>query len=358
MRASLVSLSSKMLLLGERDVRRVFCLQECLDVNRKALISLTEKTGVVPSRLALPYPNNPNIKDAKKDSSNDAKDWTLIKPAAYYSPDDKQDITMGMKVVSVRANNPSKGLPLVPATIFLLDPATGIVEATISGTYLTVARTSAGPALAVQTFQPQAQHLVIFGAGAQAECHIELMELALKRKIPRISIINRSTERAEALKTKLLADRDTPVEVILLSDSEAVASALSTADVVAATTNTATPLWEDGSVLKKGCLITGIGSYTPDMQEIPESAVNLSHVIIDTPEAMEVGDLKHLGSHGSSSHPVTLAGDALADPSDIGRTMDYIFYKAVGTAIQDVLTAQNVVERAKNLGVGQEIDMS
>jgi ornithine cyclodeaminase/alanine dehydrogenase-like protein (mu-crystallin family) len=38
--------------------------------------------------------------------------------------------------------------------------------------------------------------------------------------------------------------------------------------------------------------------------------------------------------------------------------MDYIFYKAVGTAIQDVLTAQNVVERAKNLGVGQEIDMS
>lgn len=347
-----------MLVLGEQDVRRALSLQECLDVNRKALISLAEKSGVVPSRLGLPYPKNPNMGDSKNDnsSSEDAEDWTLIKPAAYYSPNGKTDIAMGMKVVSVRANNPSQGLPLVPATIFLLDAATGIVEATISGTYLTVVRTSAGPALALQTFQPQAQHLVVFGAGAQAECHIELMELALKRKIPKISIINRSTKRAETLKTKLLSDRDTSVEVILLSDKEKVKAALTTADCVATTTNTITPLWEDGSILKKGCLITGIGSYTPKMQEVPESAVNLSHVIIDTPEAINVGDLKHL--EGFESHPITLAGHAFADPSSVGKTTDYIFYKAVGTAIQDIFTARNVAERAKALGIGQEVDMS
>jgi ornithine cyclodeaminase len=347
-----------MFLLGERDVRQALSLQECLDINRKALMAITDGTAVVPSRLGLPYPNNPNLKDEKKGalSSNTAEDWTLIKPAAYYSSQ-SPDVAMGMKVISLRANNPSKGLPLAAATILLLDAASGVVEATISGTYLTVARTSAGPALAVKTFQPQAQHLVLFGAGAQAECHVELMEIALQRKIPRITIVNRSRGRAEALKTKLLADRDTVVEVVLLADSDAIASALSTADVVAATTNATTPLWEDGSILKKGCLITGIGSYTPNMQEVPESAVNLSHVIIDIPDAMEVGDLKHLGSYASSTHQITLAGDALKDPSGIGSSTDYIFYKAVGTAIQDVLTAQSVVERAKHLGIGHEVDM-
>jgi ornithine cyclodeaminase/alanine dehydrogenase-like protein (mu-crystallin family) len=37
---------------------------------------------------------------------------------------------------------------------------------------------------------------------------------------------------------------------------------------------------------------------------------------------------------------------------------DFIFYKAVGTAIQDVLTARAVFQKAKELGIGQEVDMS
>jgi ornithine cyclodeaminase/alanine dehydrogenase-like protein (mu-crystallin family) len=38
--------------------------------------------------------------------------------------------------------------------------------------------------------------------------------------------------------------------------------------------------------------------------------------------------------------------------------MDCIFYKAVGTAIQDVLTTRAVVHRATELGLGQRVDMS
>jgi ornithine cyclodeaminase len=343
-----------MFLLGERDVRKALNLHDCLEINKKALISICQDTGVVPSRLGLPYPNNP--KKTKTQSDNDAEDWTLIKPAAYYGSDNPGDISMGMKVVSVRSKNPSNDLPLVPATILLVDPASGMVRATVAGTYVTVARTSAGPALAVQIFRPDTQHLVIFGAGQQAESHICLIELALGRRIPRISIVNRSADRANALKDKF--QRNEGMEVILLNDSDAINSVLSQADVIAATTNTKTPLWKDECVVKKGCLITGIGSYTPEMQEIPEYIVSSSHIIIDTPEAMAVGDLKHLGHYPSSTHPITLAGNAFVDPSAIGGTTEYIFYKAVGTAIQDVLTAEAVIESAKKLGIGQEVDMS
>ena len=269
-----------------------------------------------------------------------------------------------MKVVSVRANNPSNGLPLVPATILLLDAASGIVRATLGGTYISVARTSAGPALAVQTFKPDVQSLVLFGAGSQAECHIQLMEIAIKREIPQITIVNRTKERAESLKSKLFdgttTERKSTVEVLLLSDKEGVAKALTEADVISTTTNTSDPLWEDGIKLKKGCLITGIGSYTSKMKEVPEYAVNMCHVIIDTPECINVGDLKHLGNdYSSSKHPISLAGDALTNPTTIGQTTDgYIFYKAVGTAVQDVLTAKAVANRARTLGIGQEVDMS
>lgn len=347
-----------MFLLGERDVRKALDLKECLEVNKRALISIYNGEGVVPSRLGLSYPNNPNLPSQstnnKNKNNNDPDDWTLIKPAAFYGTD--RSISMGMKVVSVRAKNPSNALPLVPATILLVDPPSGIVQATLAGTYITCARTSAGPALAVQTFRPDLQHLVLFGAGAQAEGHIELMELAIQRRIPKITIINRSLDRAQQFKDKL--DRGDDIQVATLSDSDAIASALQDADVVAATTNTTTPLWNERIQLKKGCLITGIGSYTPDMQEIPEYIVNDSHVIIDTPEAMAAGDLKHLGSYETTQHPVVQAGNAFQDASEIGTSKRYIFYKAVGTAIQDVLTAEAVIKNAKEKGIGQEFDMS
>ena len=375
----------------------------------------------------------------------------MIKPAAYYgngggcggdSKDgsssskmedtvDQDNISMGLKVVSVRANNPSKfGLPLVPATTILVNPQTGVVNATVSATHLTVARTSSGPALAVQTFQPYADHLVIFGAGSQAEYHIKLMQLAIynkhQRLIPHITIINRTIENAMKLKENLQQgkeneDRDKDgqesnesgrgdlslkqctIDVVALDDTKSISNILPTADIIATTTNTSTPLWsEQGGKtipLKKGCLITSVGSYTGDMAEIPQSVVNRSYVLVDTPEAVYVGDLKHLGMTPSQvvknetetvvstdngltqSHPVALFGMALSNPgliatiplprssksldSGVGATtdeeddaVDYIFYKSVGTAIQDVLTADMVVEKAKSLGIGHEIDMT
>ncbi|KAL3943060.1 MAG: hypothetical protein SGBAC_002837 [Bacillariaceae sp.] len=348
-----------MFLLGEHDVRKALDLSQCLEVNKRALISVCQGEAFVPSRLGLPYPNNPSLPSpkTKSNTSSDPDDWTLIKPAAFYGQDDSNSISMGLKVVSVRAKNPTNGLPLVPATILLVDPPSGIVQATLSGTYVTIARTSAGPALAVQTFKPDVQHLVLFGAGAQAECHIELMELAIRRRIPKITIINRSMERAQGLKDKL-GRGDDSIQVAALSDTGAIALALQEADVVAATTNTTTPLWNEHVQLKEGCLITGIGSYTPGMQEIPEYVVDDSHVVIDTPEAMSVGDLQHLGSYKSTKHPVVRAGDAFVNPKGIGSSTRYIFYKAVGTAIQDVLTAQAVIQSAKAKGIGQEFDMS
>ena len=365
-----------MLVLSEKDVRKCLSMESCLKINREALMSIASPSasarlggkGVVPARLGL---NGPPIATVEASGSAAAEDWTLFKPAAFYADEtttamaDAKESLMGLKIVSIRAQNPSKGLPLVPATIMVLDAESGIVKAIMDGTYLTGCRTAASSGLATQLMRPDLKHLVVFGAGLQAECHIDAIQTAIGREIPKITIVNRSRPRAEALVEMLAESGSTSsCDIVLLDDKQGVETALSTADVVAATTNSTTPLF-DGSVLPPGCHINGIGSYTPEMQEIPVNAVNRSRVIIDTDDAKTVGDLKHLfDGNGSDKHPVTLLGDALADTTIINSNnldtsqFDCTFFKGVGTAIQDVMTADLVMKRARELRLGTEVDMS
>jgi ornithine cyclodeaminase len=139
-----------------------------------------------------------------------------------------------------------------------------------------------------------------------------------------------------------------------------IAETLSTADCIVTATNTNTPIFEGSSMLPSGCHINGIGSYTPEMQEVPVRVVDRCNILIDTPEARDVGDLKNI----APQRPVTFLGDALQDPEhwlthhrEKAPMLDFSFYKAVGTAIQDIVTADMVVKRARELGVGTNIDM-
>jgi ornithine cyclodeaminase len=339
-----------MLLLSETQVHQCLSMKDCVEVNRRALSSLRPGGGSkVPTRLRLPYYTS------SKEEEEEASDWSLFKPAAFYGND---DTIMGMKLVSVRADNPSNGLPLVPATVMLLDAPSGQVQAILSGTYLTGARTAAGSAVATHlvTADKEWKHLVVFGAGLQAECHIEAL-LCIQPSISQITIINRSSKRAN----DLVEDLPSQVKghVVLLQDKEGIQESLKDADVVVVCTNTKTPLF-DGSWLPPGCHVNGVGSYTPAMQEVDETLVNRCRVLVDTPESLDVGDLKHLDR---DTHPWKLLGEAFEDPNWLtddldSSNIDCTFFKSTGTAIQDVMTAKLVVDRARELGIGNEVDMS
>jgi ornithine cyclodeaminase len=342
------TMNSSILFLSESDVKRCFSMKDCIEVNRKALMSLCDNGGgTVPTRIGLPY-------HASSSSNDLLEDWTLFKPASFRQDDKSQTSYMGMKLVSVRSDNPHKGLPLVPATILLVDPPTGQVEAMVSATYLTAARTAAGSALSAQWIQnfrgnsiPSNQHLVIFGAGLQAECHLEALTCVIPN-ISSITIINRRVERAENLaqKQKILT------KVVCLQDHDQVSQACRDADWIVACTNTPTPLW-DGSWLKSGCHVMGVGSYTPDSQEVDHITVQRSSIVlVDTLDASTVGDLK------AFTGPLHLLGDVLREPNHIQPSGLCTFYKSVGTAIQDVFSARWIVDQAYQLHLGQRIEQN
>jgi ornithine cyclodeaminase len=431
-RTCIAKLAHNMLMLSERDVRQCLGLTECLEVNRKALIALADGTAQVPTRLGIPYRGGSGSPSSDDDSSSPtpttnespdhhgstshhhdhshghshdhshhhppnqssgsasaapntgdstrADDWTLFKPAAY------SNSILGMKIVSIRSDNPTKrNLPLVPATVVSVDAETGVVDAIVAGTYLTAARTAAGSALATahalagSFSNPHGalRHLVVFGAGLQAELHVQMIATALSahaagdngdesatsvKKIPMVTIVNRSVERAQALAHKL-GDWCDEARAVALSDEYGVADALASSSVIVTATNAVAPLFTSPSLIPPGCHINGIGSYTPTMQEVPSRLVSDRCVVwMDTAEARHVGDLQSLTPH----HPAFLLGSVLADASSSSsgadgsrpHHLDCTFYKAVGTAIQDVMTADLVVRRARQLNLGTTVDMS
>jgi len=382
------TLVKSMLILSESDVRKCLDMKTCLEANRKALIAVANGTAQVPPRLGLQYHHD---EDGTADASTDAAaaaDFSLFKPAALQTATTTQN--MGMKVVSVRSQNPTIGLPLVPATILHIHPATGIVEAVLAATYLTGARTASSSALAVQHTQRIIDHVVIFGAGLQAEQHVHALRTALDKNynqqqpsssppllpLPKVTLINRSAPRAESLAAQLHAQgavRD--CRVVRLADRDAVGLALETADAIVTCTNAVAPLWDEAldARIPDDCILTGIGSYTPDMQEVPAVTVDrCCQIWIDAPGAETVGDLKHLlppqqpnqqASPAAARPVMTLLGDVLQQPLQTDGSLGdnrkgLIFFKGVGTAIQDVLTADVVVQRARELRVGTHVDMS
>mmetsp|Transcript_28174 Transcript_28174/g.59499 ORF Transcript_28174/g.59499 Transcript_28174/m.59499 type:complete len:404 (-) Transcript_28174:384-1595(-) len=375
------TLSNKMLILSEADVRRCFPVSAAIAANRKALGSLRNNGdggAMVPTRIGLPYYASSN----RDGDSGGAADWSLFKPAAYYPPKQSNDdeILMGMKLVSVRANNPAINKPTVPATIMLVNAETGEVSAIVAATYLTAARTSAGSALATEMAlvnndkRIDGLTLVVFGAGLQSELHIKCIMHVVN--ITKLVIVNRSHERAEKLKEILLGEQPEPgsktqtpindISIRLLSDKDGLREAVANADVIATTTNTCTPLF-DGEWLKPGCHINGVGSYTPLMQEVDEALVKRCEVLIDTKESLDVGDLSCLTVKGDAmpSNYVGLIGDALSGNITLGtqrddksnNKIDCTFFKSTGTAIQDVVSAHMVVEAAKREHIGTQVAM-
>ena len=83
---------------------------------------------------------------------------------------------VGVKLVTLTPDNPERGLPFIGGVYVLFDAGTQAPEAVIDGAALTALRTAAVSGLATRHLaDPDAERLVIFGAGVQARSHLEAM---------------------------------------------------------------------------------------------------------------------------------------------------------------------------------------
>jgi ornithine cyclodeaminase/alanine dehydrogenase-like protein (mu-crystallin family) len=252
--------------------------------------------------------------------------------------------SVGVKVVSVFPDNGAKGLPSVSGTYLLMDGATGLPQAALDGTRLTVWRTAAASALAGRHLvRDGARRMTMVGSGALAPFLIRAH--LSQHRIDEVLVWNRRGEKAEALAAEL---RREGLPVTAAQDLE---GAVRQADLVSCATLSTGPLVR-GAWLKAGAHLDLVGAFNLRMREADDEALQRASVYIDTPAAKTEGGDVALALKSGAIADSHVKGD-LADlcrsgsqpPSREGLTV----FKSVGTALEDLAAAMLVW---RSLGTG------
>jgi ornithine cyclodeaminase len=254
---------------------------------------------------------------------------------------------LGVKLVTVFAENGKRGLNAVSSTYLLCDGETGQHVAVIDGNELTGRRTAAASALAGSFLaREDAASLLIVGSG-----HIAgLMAPAWRtvRPICRVAVWNHRPAGAARLAAALRADGFDAAAV------DDLPAAVAQADVVSCATLSPTPLVR-GAWLRPGTHLDLVGAYLPAMRECDDDAMLRARVFVDSSAALaEGGDLVQPLQAGvfDHAHVVGTLCD-LCRGSVPGRSdpAEITLFKSVGTALED-LAAAGLVARALNLPSG------
>ncbi|KAL2147284.1 hypothetical protein VTI28DRAFT_10274 [Corynascus sepedonium] len=291
--------------------------------------------------------------------------------------------------------------------ITLFDPA-GAPLGLLHAATLTAFRTALASLAMVVRRQFTSGTLVVFGRGGQAYWHVRLALLARGPEVRRVVFVGRRRRRTgveagaegSGSGSGLLArfTEGVPLEVReregwadcefeeLTGEDEGYASGLAgvlrEADVVFCCTPSSAQLFDASTLLKsgsdKGWLIVAIGSYTPEMREVPGDLIKRAItpgggkreagvVVVDTIEGAlkEAGELIEVGVKpeqlvelGELLEPKG-AGDKATDKKR-GNLLGWletgnVIYKSVGTGLMDLSIGMHLIEFAKQKGVGTHV---
>ncbi|KAK3829448.1 MAG: NAD(P)-binding protein [Linnemannia elongata] len=314
---------------------------------------------------------------------------TLIMPSRI------DTLTSAVKIVSVPKTDSKDGLPGVT---IVLDNKTGEPRGLVNARLLTAVRTAAGSALATRVIfenkqEKKALSLAVFGSGAQAKAHIQLLTHILPGQISRIIICNRTLPRARDLVHELAPEcsaKSIDISAFSITTGESTSSTtgsgsgspqdklkeiVQSAHIICTCTNTTEALFP-GEWVQPGTHFNMVGSYTPAMHEIDQSLVARAWTLVDakTECEQEAGEFilakKLTGENGVLAE----LGEIFAEDGkfkrealpkefsdreknqDKEKMKDVTIFKSVGIAAQDVAITALVLDKAEAMGLGSVVD--
>jgi ornithine cyclodeaminase/alanine dehydrogenase-like protein (mu-crystallin family) len=328
-----------MLILTAEDVRKALPMKEAIEAMKKAYASLSNGTAVVPLRTRLPIP--------------DSEALSLFMPAFVNWPEGS---ALAIKVVSLFPTNPARALAYIQAAVLVFDPETGRAIALLEGSSLTAIRTGAASGAAIDLLaRADSKVAAIFGAGAQGRTQLEAACAA--RKIETAYIYDATPEKAQSFADEMSGKRSVTRDIRIVASAK---EAVEHADIICTATTSTRPVFDDKDI-RAGTHISAVGSYTPDMQEIPAETLQRAKIFVDSRSASleEAGDLIqpiHAGLFGESWICGELGELVLGKVAGRESPTEITYFKSVGIAVQDAMAAQVALNNAHKMNIGTEVD--
>jgi alanine dehydrogenase len=325
------------LLLDEADVARALDMAGLIPLMRETLMRFSRGDARQPVRHSL--------------TVHPGGGFYGVMPA-HVPPMEGRRGALGLKSVSFYPKNDERGLPTHLATILLLDPDTGALEAIVDGRLITEMRTAAVSAVSVQLLAREGPaRLALIGAGVQARSHLEA--IALVRPLEEVRVWSRKEATARRFAEEAGAHVPCPVKPMA-----SVQDAVRGATIVATVCSAIEPVLE-GAWLEPGMHLCVVGSSSPRRREVDTDAVLRSRVFIDSREAgaVEAGDLLIPVQEGrySMDRIVAELGDVAGGAPGRGSDTEITLFKSLGLGVEDLASARLALEGARTLGLGTTI---
>ena len=318
-----------MLILNTDDIKRSVSLEDVLIAVEKALILQEEGDFLMPDRMHIELNNN----------------MYLLMPAVASN-------LIVTKLVSVFPGNIKREEPSIYGSVILNDGSTGKPMALIEGSTITALRTGAVGGVGIDMTSPkEIKNLGLIGAGIQG-FHQVLFACEV-RHIEKVFIYDPDHKNIAGFISKL--NKQLPnVNFVIAESTEHLID--NSECIITATTSNNSVLPGNASLLE-GKHYIGIGSFKPNMREFPDELFSLlDQVIIDTDLAKkETGDLVvPLRRKFIKDAQIIRLGQLLNKKKSID-TAKTTFFKSVGMALFDLMTAKTIYEKAIEKNIGTKI---
>lgn len=303
------------------DVRALVTPDVALRAARTAVSAQREGLGALPPRLDVDLPSG----------------FLRTMPAAL-AP------YMGMKVMTLAKGVGNRYMILV----YRQD--SGELLAVLDAADVTQLRTAATTAVAGELLAPGgAQEIGVLGSGWEAAGH--LRAFAHLWPLERALVFSPNAERRAAFAARMTDELG--IEVVPVATA---ADAVGATPVSVLCTKAPVPV-VDGDAFPPGAVVLSIGSTRPDLRELDDATMRRSAVLlVDDPRQVvaESGDIA-----------AGLESGALTDDHIVGmhewtncasaNGRDLRTFKSVGTALQDLALAAELISAAEATGVGRDI---
>jgi alanine dehydrogenase len=309
------------LVLNRAQVRELLDLDSLLDALERTFVELSAGRASAPPRIAAQTQGG------------------LLAAMPGYA-----DGVLEAKLVSVFPGNHEAGLPSHQATIAVFDDENGTPLALLDGTEITAARTGASSAVSTRALaRDDARSLAVLGAGVQGRSHVAAAVRV--RDFQEIRVAGRNAEHAQALAGEVGGVAVDPFE-------EAVRGA----DVVCACTDAAEPVLS-ADWLSPGTHVTSVGA-SREGPELDRATVTAGLLVVESRVAFEpypagAHELQDLDPESAVELGEVLGGarEGRASPEQI------TVYKSMGHAVEDAAAAGLVYRRAREQGIGTEVEL-